>query len=193
LRYSALHLNNQERSVFEVSVPVLGFAAYSGTGKTTLLKQLIPLLRQQGLRPGVIKHAHHEVEFDVPGKDSYVLRKAGAGQVLLASANRWALMGEEPGTEEPELPVLLRRMDLSELDLVLVEGFRHIPFPKIELHRPSLGKPLLCESDDSILAVATDEATTLPVQLPRLDLNDVVAIASFVREYCVAFERRNRR
>jgi len=179
--------------VFEISIPVLGFAAYSGTGKTTVLKQLIPLLRQQGLRPGVVKHAHHEVEFDVPGKDSYVLRKAGAGQVLLASANRWALMGEEPQTLEPELPVLLKRMDLSELDLVLVEGFRHIPFAKIELHRPSLGRPLLCLSDETILAVATDAEVALPGSLPRLDLNDVEAIASFVQEYCVAFESRNRR
>ncbi len=179
--------------MFEISIPVLGFAAYSGTGKTTVLKQLIPLLRQQGLRPGVVKHAHHEVEFDVPGKDSYVLRKAGAGQVLLASANRWALMGEEPQTLEPELPVLLKRMDLSELDLVLVEGFRHIPFAKIELHRPSLGRPLLCLSDETILAVATDAEVALPVSLPRLDLNDVEAIAAFVREYCVAFESRNRR
>ncbi len=170
--------------MLDIPIPVLGFAAYSGTGKTTLLKQLIPLLREQGLRPGVIKHAHHEVEFDVPGKDSYVLRKAGAGQVLLASANRWALMGEEPGAEEPELPVLLGRMDLSELDLVLVEGFRHIPFPKIELHRPALGKPLLCESDDTILAVASDGTIDLPGALPWLDLNDVGAIAAFVLTFC---------
>jgi molybdopterin-guanine dinucleotide biosynthesis protein MobB len=173
--------------VLDAPVPVIGFAAYSGTGKTTLLKQLIPLLKQQGVRPGVIKHAHHEVEFDVPGKDSYVLRKAGAGQVLLASANRWALMGEESGAQEPELSVLLKRMDLTELDLVLVEGFRHIPFPKIELHRPSQGKPLLCEEDDSILAVACDEPPAVSLSLPLLDLNDVQAVASFIRDFCSRF------
>ncbi len=173
--------------MLDMPIPVIGFAAYSGTGKTTLLKQLIPLLRDHGLRPGVVKHAHHEVEFDVPGKDSYVLRKAGAGQVLLASANRWALMGEEPGEQqEPELSHLLQRMDLSELDLVLVEGFRHLPFPKIELHRPALGKPLLCEVDDSILAVATDAPLEPAPALPVIDLNDVGAVATFVLDFCRA-------
>jgi molybdopterin-guanine dinucleotide biosynthesis protein MobB len=170
--------------MLETPIPVIGFAAYSGTGKTTLLKQLIPLLRDQGIRSGVIKHAHHEVEFDVPGKDSYILRKAGAGQVLLASARRWALMGEQTESREPELPELLQRMHLSELDLVLVEGFRHLPFPKIELHRPALGKPLLCDQDPNIIAVASDEAVELPRSLPRLDLNDIEGVASFVREYC---------
>lgn len=173
--------------MFDMPVPVIGFAAYSGTGKTTLLKQLIPRLREQGLRPGVIKHAHHRVEFDVPGKDSYELRKAGAGQVLLASANRWALMAEEPGPQEPELPVLLQRMDLSELDLVLVEGFRHIPFPKIELHRPSLGKPLLCREDATILAIASDAALESPPSLPLLDLNDVDGVVAFILDYCERF------
>jgi molybdopterin-guanine dinucleotide biosynthesis adapter protein len=175
--------------MFDASLPVIGFAAYSGTGKTTLLKQLIPLLRREALRPGVVKHAHHRVEFDVPGKDSYELRKAGASQVLLASANRWALMGEEPGESEPELPVLLQRMDFTELDLVLVEGFRHIPFPKIELHRPSLGKPLLCDTDDTIFAVATDGELNRRLQLPLLDLNDVDAVAAFILEYCNRFSQ----
>ena len=174
--------------MFDVPLPVIGFAAYSGTGKTTLLKQLIPQLRTHGLRPGVIKHAHHKVEFDVPGKDSFVLRKAGAGQVLLASSNRWALMGEELQETEPELPVLLNRMDLSELDLVLVEGFRHLPFPKIELHRPSLGKPLLCEQDGNIFAIATDGPLAEPPALPQLDLNDIPAVALFVLEYCARFK-----
>lgn len=178
---------SQYLPVFDIPRPVIGFAAYSGTGKTTLLKQLIPLLRAEGIRPGVIKHAHHKVEFDVPGKDSYVLRKAGAAQVLLASANRWALMGEEPGTEEPQLPLLLKRMDLTELDLVLVEGFRHIPFPKIELHRPAMGTSLLCEADDSIIALATDGAISHPHSLPLLDLNDPPAIAMFIKEFCERF------
>ncbi|MCU7795857.1 MAG: molybdopterin-guanine dinucleotide biosynthesis protein B [Candidatus Thiodiazotropha sp. (ex Myrtea spinifera)] len=172
--------------MLNTQLPVIGFAAFSGTGKTTLLKQVIPLLRAQGLRPGLIKHAHHQVEFDKPGKDSYELRKAGAGQVLLASANRWALMAEESETSEPELPVLLTRMDLSVLDLVLVEGFRHLSFPKIELHRPSLGKPLLFEQDDSIIAIASDEPISHPCELPQLDLNDPPAIAEFIRHYCAS-------
>jgi molybdopterin-guanine dinucleotide biosynthesis adapter protein len=168
----------------QIPLPVIGFAAFSGTGKTTLLKKLIPLLRAQGLRPGVVKHAHHRVEFDTPGKDSYELRKAGAGQVLLASANRWALMGEEAGAEEPQLQVLLQRLDCTDLDLVLVEGFRHIPFPKIELHRPSLGKPLLCEGDDTIIAIATDAPLAQPLSLPRLDLNDPPAVVAFIVDFC---------
>jgi molybdopterin-guanine dinucleotide biosynthesis protein MobB len=168
--------------MLDAPVPVIGFAAFSGTGKTTLLRQLIALLRERGVRTGVIKHAHHEVEFDVPGKDSYVLRKAGAAQVLLASARRWALMAEVSAPREPELPELLRRMDLSALDLVLVEGFRHLHFPKIELHRPALGKPLLCEQDQSIVAVASDEALALPRALPQLDLNDIEAVAQFVQD-----------
>lgn len=170
------------------TLPVIGFAAFSGTGKTTLLKKLIPLLHEAGLRPGVIKHAHHQVEFDTPGKDSYELRKAGAGQVLLASANRWALMAEEPESWEPELSVLIDRMDLEHLDLVLVEGFRHLPFPKIELHRPSLGRPLLFEKDELIMAVATDQAITRTCSLPLLDLNDPATIADFIKAYCDRFQ-----
>jgi molybdopterin-guanine dinucleotide biosynthesis protein MobB len=165
---------------FDFPLPVIGFAAFSGTGKTTLLKQLIPLLRERGRRPGLIKHAHHRVEFDQPGKDSYELRKAGAEQVLLASVNRWALMVERLDEREPELKELLARMDLSTLDLVLVEGFRHLAFPKIELHRTCLGSPLLCEQDDSIVAVASDEPISLVKELPRLDLNNPVAIADFI-------------
>jgi molybdopterin-guanine dinucleotide biosynthesis adapter protein len=176
--------------MLDSQLPVLGFAAFSGTGKTTLLKKLIPLLRAQGLRPGVIKHAHHKVEFDTPGKDSYELRKAGARQVMLASANRWALMGEEEGAEEPELSALLQRLDFSDLDLVLVEGFRHLPYPKIELHRPSLDKPLLCVDDDSVIAIALDAALDQPLPLPRLDLNDPPVIAAFIKDYCVRFHQR---
>ena len=170
-----------------VNVPVVGLAAWSGTGKTSLLVNLIRLFRKRKLRTGVIKHAHHDFEIDYPGKDSYELRKAGSGQVLLVSANRWALMGEDAGDGEPELPVLLRRMALDDLDLVLVEGFRHIPFPKIELHRPDLGKPLLCAGDDSIIAVATDGTIASPPELPIFDLNDPPAIAAFIRQYCERF------
>lgn len=168
-------------------VPLIGFAAYSGTGKTTLLKQLIPLLRDTGLRLGVIKHAHHQVEVDHPGKDSYELRKAGAGRVLLASSKHWALMVDEPETREPLLTELLTRLDCSELDLVLVEGFRHSAFPKIELHRRTLGKPFLYPADPSIIAIASDSGIGEEAELSQLDLNDPPAIAEYILSYCATF------
>nr|WP_206609617.1 molybdopterin-guanine dinucleotide biosynthesis protein MobB [Thiohalobacter thiocyanaticus] len=158
--------------------PVLGFAAWSGTGKTTLLEQLLPLLRGQGLRIGLIKHAHHDFDIDRPGKDSYRLRHAGAGQVLIASGRRWALMTETPDPDEAELAQLITRLDREALDLILVEGFRHERFPKLELHRAATGKPLLYPGDDSIMAVLSDVALDTP--LPQLDINDVPAIAAFI-------------
>jgi molybdopterin-guanine dinucleotide biosynthesis protein MobB len=162
-------------------VPVLGFAAFSGTGKTTLLKQLIPLLRAHGLRLGLIKHAHHSFDVDVPGKDSYELRKAGADRVLLGSRRRWALMVEREQDDEPDLAELLARFPDEDLDLILVEGFKHQRFPKIELHRPARGKPLLAPDDPDILAVASD--SPLKLALPRLDLNDPQAIAGFILDH----------
>ena len=151
----------------------------SGTGKTTLLKQLIPLLADRGIRLGVIKHAHHNFDIDKPGKDSFELRKAGARQMLVASSRRWALMTETGDHDEPQLDYLLGRLDPDGIDLVLVEGFKRVPFPRIELHRPSLGYSLLHPEDSNIIAVATDE----PVEtgdLPRLDLNNAAAIAEFI-------------
>jgi molybdopterin-guanine dinucleotide biosynthesis protein MobB len=168
-------------------IPLIGFAAYSGTGKTTLLKQLIPRLRDAGLRLGVIKHAHHQVEVDHPGKDSYELRKAGAGRVLLASSKHWALMVDEQESHEPVLTELLARLDCSELDLVLVEGFRHLAFPKIELHRSALGKSYLYPNDPSIIAIASDSRVEEEAELLHLDLNDPQAIADFICSYCVRF------
>jgi molybdopterin-guanine dinucleotide biosynthesis protein MobB len=170
------------------ALPLLGFAACSGTGKTTLLKQLIPLLREAGLKLGVIKHAHHRVEVDQPGKDSFELRKAGAGQVLLASSRHWALMVDEEQAREPVLAELLTRFDHSRLDLVLVEGFRHLDFPKIELHRKDLGNPLLYPGDRSIVAIASDSAIGDVSGLPQLDLNDPPAIAEFIHGYCAAYK-----
>lgn len=158
--------------------PVLGFAAWSGTGKTTLLLQLLPRLRTEGLRIGMIKHAHHAFDVDVPGKDSYELRKAGAEQMLVASQRRWALMRDLPEAQEPQLTDLLARLDRDQLDLILVEGFRAVSFPKIELHRPSTGQPLLHPQDSSIIAIASDEP--LQTCLPRLDLNQPDEIAAFV-------------
>jgi molybdopterin-guanine dinucleotide biosynthesis protein MobB len=166
---------------------VIGFSAYSGTGKTTLLKQLLPILRRQGLRIAVIKHAHHHFDIDHPGKDSHELRKAGAQRMLVASGRRLALVTEfEPGHPEPTLAELLKDLDPDDLDLVLVEGFKREPFPKIELHRPSRGKPLLCQKDPQIIAIATDgELPHAPEHLPRLDLNDPEEIARFIQSLMV--------
>lgn len=162
--------------------PVLGFAAWSGTGKTSLLVRLLPLLRLQGLRVGMIKHAHHAFDIDTPGKDSYELRKAGANQVLVASDQRWALMGENETVADPDLDTLLSRLDSREIDLVLVEGFRHLAFDKIELHRPSLGKPLMFPQDDSIIAVASDTGIDTG-GLPLLNLNHVEEIGGFINRW----------
>lgn len=161
-------------------VPLLGFAAFSGTGKTTLLRALLPLLKERGLRVGVIKHAHHTFDIDVPGKDSYELRRAGAAQMLVASRHRWALVTETPGSQEPRLAELLSYLSADTLDLVLVEGFKAETFPKIELHRPSLGHPLLCHTDPSVIAIATDAPLPDAPSLPLLDLNDPAGIMAFV-------------
>ena len=159
--------------------PVLGFAAFSGTGKTTLLEKLIPQLAEQGIRIGMIKHAHHEFDIDKPGKDSYRLRKAGAQQMLIASSSRQALMTENETPQEPRLDVLVTRLDLDNIDLVLVEGFKHVPFPRIELHREELGKSLLYPEDPGIIAVASDHLADCG-DLPSLDINDTAAIAEFI-------------
>lgn len=158
--------------------PLLGFAAFSGTGKTTLLVQLIPHLKRQGLKVGVIKHAHHSFDLDQPGKDSHKLRQAGASPVMVVSSQRRAIIYEYPDQGEPRLADQLGFLDTRDLDLILVEGFKREPIPKIELHRPALGKPLLFPDDPNIIAVATD--TPLPCPLPLLDLNQPQQIADFI-------------
>ena len=163
-----------------IYVPIIGIAAYSGTGKTTLLLRLLPILKSRGLRIGVVKHAHHTFEVDQPGKDSYELRKSGANQMLITSKKRWALMVEAQRDDEPRLDEVLLELDQGTLDLVLVEGFKHEHFPKIELHRPSVGTPLLCLEDSSIIAVATDQPLQEPPDLPQLDLNYAQGIADFI-------------
>jgi len=162
------------------AIPVLGFAAYSGTGKTTLLIRLLPLLRERGLRIGMVKHAHHTFEIDYPGKDSYELRHAGASQILVGSRKRWALVVETPDDGNENLQTYIDRLDQNSLDLILVEGFKPEAIPKIELHRPALGKPLMCRDDGSIIALAHDAPEPLPVAVPQLDINNPPAIVAFV-------------
>jgi len=166
--------------MLDCKIPVLGFAAYSGTGKTTLLKQLLPLLRSRGLRIGMIKHAHHDFDIDTPGKDSYELRKAGANEMLIASGKRWALMVETEKEGDPVLQEMLDRLDQNNLDLVLVEGFKHEAFPKIELHRPSVEKPLIFPEDPNVIAIATDAELSRKTELPLLDINDIQAVVDFI-------------
>ncbi|BCB42330.1 bifunctional molybdopterin-guanine dinucleotide biosynthesis protein MobB/molybdopterin molybdotransferase MoeA [Vibrio alginolyticus] len=164
-----------------LNIPILGFAAYSGTGKTTLLEALLPKLTEAGLHIGMLKHAHHNFDVDKPGKDSYRLRKAGASQMLIASRNRFALMTETPEAEA-EFEYLLTRFDEDKLDVVLVEGCKNIAFPKIELHREEVGKPWLYPHDENIIAIASDSAE-LDSELPQMNINDLDAIAQFVLQY----------
>ncbi len=167
-------------------IPILGFCAHSsGIGKTTLLTQLIPALIEQGLRISVIKHAHHSFDIDQAGKDSYRLREAGAVQMMIGSKERWALMTELSRTphaeDEPSLSLLLSQRDTSLSDLVLAEGFKHEAIPKIEVHRAEMGTPLLADEDANIIAVATDELVN--TTKPQIDLNDIPAVATFIRQW----------
>ena len=161
-----------------LNTPLLGLAAYSGTGKTTLLSSLIPLLNDADVQVGVIKHSHHDFEIDRPGKDSHKLRAAGARQLIVASPYRTVLIDERTPAREPNLSELVARFDAPDLDLILVEGFRNERFPKIELHRREFEKPFLFPHDDSIIAVASDEP--LSIALPVLDLNRPRHVCDFV-------------
>lgn len=169
-------------SFASISCPMLGIAGFSGSGKTTLLKAVLPLLTEQGLNLALIKHTHHDVEQDSPGKDSYELRHAGAAQTLLAGPRRSILTQEYPAGNEPSLQQSLAQLHKPGLDLILVEGFRDEPFTKLEIHRPAHGKPLLCRHDPHILAVATDSsAVSAPV--PLLALNQPRHIADVILQW----------
>ena len=161
-------------------IPLLGFAAFSGTGKTTLLEQIIPLLKQQGLRIALIKHSHHNFQIDQPGKDSFRLRAAGASPVMLISSHRRAIMTEFATVQEPRLDDQLQVLDQSALDLILVEGFKAEAFPKIELHRTVMNKPLLYPNDLNIIAIATDTVLLTPNTLTQLDINQPDLIVTFI-------------
>jgi molybdopterin-guanine dinucleotide biosynthesis protein B len=162
---------------------VIGLAGWSGAGKTTLLVRLIPLLRARGLTVSTLKHAHHAFDIDRPGKDSYEHREAGAREVLVASARRWALLHElRAGEDEPPLAELLTR--LSPVDLVVVEGFKAHAHPKIEVHRAANGKPTLFKEIPAVRAIASDVA--LPdTGLPLLPLDDPSAIADALLEHAM--------
>ena len=193
--------------MIQYSLPLIGICAFSGTGKTTLLKKLIPLLNDKDLRIGIVKHAHHSFDIDHPGKDSYELRHAGASQVAVASRERIAWIKEyNDDREDTTLLDALSAMDTSHLDLVIVEGFsifgkfsclnpstitshldlvivegfKHENFPKIELYRPSLGHPLLCSEDSTIIALASDTQVAAAPDIPQLDLNNASEIAEFI-------------
>jgi len=156
---------------------VFGLAGWSGSGKTTLASRLIPELVGRGIRVSTVKHAHHAFDVDQPGKDSYVHRMAGAREVIVSSANRFALMHALRGAPEPTLDELLAR--LSPVDLVLVEGFKRDRHEKLEIHRPAIGKPLLAPDDPNIVAVASDAALS-GLRVPLLAIDDVAAIADFI-------------
>jgi molybdopterin-guanine dinucleotide biosynthesis adapter protein len=156
---------------------VIGFAGFSGAGKTTLIVRLIPELNRRGLSVSTIKHAHHGFDLDLPGKDSFAHRAAGAQEVLVASANRLALMRELRGTPEPSLAELLRL--LAPVDLVLVEGFKRNPLPKIEVYRAANGKPPIHPQDDCIVALISD-CVDPPAHLPHSPIDDVAAAADLV-------------
>jgi molybdopterin-guanine dinucleotide biosynthesis adapter protein len=157
-------------------VKIFGFAGWSGSGKTTLIEKLIPRFSGAGLRVSLIKHAHHTFDVDQPGKDSYRHRHAGASEVLVTSSRRWVMMHELRGAHEPSFEEHVKR--ISPCDLLIVEGFKFAPIPKLEVWRSATGEPLLHPNDPHIVAVASD--ARVQTRLPVLDLNDDAAIAGFI-------------
>jgi molybdopterin-guanine dinucleotide biosynthesis protein MobB len=155
---------------------VYGITGWKNTGKTTLTERLVAHMTAEGLRIATVKHAHHDTEIDHPGRDSFRHRQAGAGQVIVASPARWALMTELRGAPEPPLATLLAHLD--PCDLVLVEGYKTAPHPKVEAHRAATGRGLLAPGNATIRAIASD--TPLDHPLPRFDLDDIPGIARFI-------------
>ena len=160
-----------------MSMKIFGLAGWSGSGKTTLIVKLIPELVGRGISVSTLKHAHHDFDIDQPGKDSYEHRKAGANEVMISASNRWALMHELRDEEEPSIDDLVRQ--LAPADLLLVEGFKWHAHPKIEIHRPNIGKPLLQPEDSEIIAVASDQKL-VNLDVPVFDLDDIVGITDFI-------------
>ncbi len=165
---------------------IIGLAGWSGSGKTTLVTKVIPALVARGLKVATVKHAHHEFDIDQPGKDSWLHRQAGASEVAIVSSRRWAIIHELGGEAEPPLLEILQK--LSPADLVIVEGFKRHPHPKLEVYRASVGKPLLHPDDDCIVAVATD--TALPqASVPVVMLDDVEGIANVLQAEALPRDR----
>jgi molybdopterin-guanine dinucleotide biosynthesis protein MobB len=163
------------------SIPMLGISAYSGTGKTTLLKQVIPLLKEKGLRITVIKHAHHNFELDIPGKDSYELRKSGADQTIICTKNQLAQITDfDQQQAEPSLEDIVASLDPERVDLVLVEGYKNSKFSKIELNRQARAKPYRYPDDPLIIALACDHAPPPDCTIKVLDINDYAGVADFI-------------
>ncbi len=163
------------------TTPVIGFSARAGTGRTTLLKKVIPHLRARDLRIAVIKHAHDDFDVDHPGKDSYELRKADVYQTLVASSRRKALITEfEAFQAEPTLSDLIADLDHEHIDLILVEGYSAEHYAKIELHRSGLDKPFLFQQDEDIIALAADQPVDVRDSLMQLDMNNAEAVADFI-------------
>ncbi|MBL4614373.1 MAG: molybdopterin-guanine dinucleotide biosynthesis protein B [Magnetovibrio sp.] len=159
---------------------VFGIVGMSGSGKTELLIKLIPELKKRGVRVSTMKHTHHNFDIDKPGKDSYRHRQAGADEVLISSAGRWALVHEVCDAVEPTMGELLQHM--TPVDLVLVEGFKRENHNKLEVYRPSHGKEFLAPNNDTIVAVASDECID-QLSRPLIDLNNVVSVADFILTY----------
>ncbi|HEV2007854.1 MAG TPA: molybdopterin-guanine dinucleotide biosynthesis protein B [Burkholderiales bacterium] len=158
---------------------IFGIAGYSGSGKTTLIERLVPVFTEHGLRVSLIKHAHHSFDVDHPGKDSYRHRHAGCSEVLVTSSLRWALMHELRGAPETTLQELIER--IAPCDLLLIEGFKREPISKLEVYRTTLGESLLFPDDPNIAAIASDQR--VDTRLPQFRLDDVAAIAAFIRDH----------
>ena len=164
---------------------IIGLAGWSGSGKTTLLAKVIPRIVARGLKVSTVKHAHHSFDMDRPGKDSHSHRMAGATEVLVGSANRWAVVHELRGEAEATLPALLRKA--SPVDLVLVEGYKGESHPKLEVYRAANGKPLLHPGDPDIVAIASDTPLS-GVRIPVLDLNDIEGITDILLRHAVPLD-----
>lgn len=161
------------------AMKVFGISGYSGSGKTTLIERLIPLFTGDGLRVSLIKHAHHSFDVDRPGKDSWRHRHAGCTEVMITSSQRWALMHELRDAPEPTLQDAIKR--ISPCDLLLIEGYKREPIPKLEVYRSTLGEPLLFPQDAHIVAIAGDER--VECRLPQFGIDDIAAIAGFIRKH----------
>ena len=176
-------VNSSKAFCYKGPMRIIGLAGWSGSGKTTLITKLIPRLIARGIRVSTLKHAHHGFDLDQPGKDSFFHRAAGATEVIISSAKRWAILHELREESEGDLRALVAKM--SPVDLVLVEGFKRDAFPKLEIHRAANGKPLIHPEDPHIVAIASDVA--LPqAKVPVIDLNDIEAVADLLLKRAVA-------